>query len=169
MFDKFFPKEHISSPYKIDYEGYFRKGFRGILFDIDNTLVQHGADCSRRATRLFKRLKRIGFNVCLLSNNGEERVRRFNRRLNLKYIYKAGKPGIQCFIDAVNMIGCQEDNTLVVGDQIFTDIYGANKAGLYSVLVDPVSKKEELQIVLKRVLESVVLFFYRKRRVAIKV
>ena len=69
MLEKFFPDEYLDSTYSIDFEDLYRKGFRGIIFDIDNTLVPHGAPADKRAEELFERLKKIGFSCCLLSNN----------------------------------------------------------------------------------------------------
>ena len=62
-------------------------------------------------------------------------------------------------------MGCDRINTLFVGDQIFTDVYGANLAGIYSILVKPIHPKEEIQIVLKRYLEKIVLYFYKRRKI----
>ena len=73
MLEKFFPDEYLDSTYSIDFEELYRKGFRGIIFDIDNTLVPHGAPADKRAEELFARLKKIGFSCCLLSNNQYER------------------------------------------------------------------------------------------------
>ena len=61
MLEKFFPDEYLDSTYSIDFEDLYRKGFRGIIFDIDNTLVPHGAPADKRAEELFERLKKIGF------------------------------------------------------------------------------------------------------------
>lgn len=69
MFKKFFPDEYLESTYKIDFEEQYRKGYRGIIFDIDNTLVPHGAPSDKRAEKLFEGLKKMGFQCCLLSNN----------------------------------------------------------------------------------------------------
>ena len=60
------------------------------------------------------------------------------------------------------MLGTDRGNTLFVGDQLFTDVWGARNTGIYSLLVRPIDKKEEIQIVLKRYLEKVVLFFYKR-------
>jgi hypothetical protein len=78
------------------------------------------------------------------------------------YIYKAGKPNPENYRVAMQRMGTNEKNTLFVGDQIFTDVWGANKAGIYAILVKPIHPKEEIQIVLKRKLERIVLFFYRR-------
>lgn len=162
MFQKFYPKEYYPSTYQINFDDYYHKGYRGLLFDIDNTLVPHGADADQRAVSLLTRLKNRGFSICLLSNNKEERVKRFNQKLQLDYIYKAGKPSIKSYLAAVERMNCTRKNTIFIGDQIFTDIYGANRAGIYSILVQPIDKKEEIQIVLKRYLEKIVLYFYQR-------
>ncbi len=159
---KFYPKRTADSAYDIDYEGLYKEGYRGILFDIDNTLVEHGADANQKAVELFDRLKRIGFKTCLISNNSDERVSRFNSRIKTNYIYKANKPSTKNYYKATKLMGTEVDNTVFVGDQIFTDIFGANNLGMLTYLVKPIGPKEEIQIVLKRRLERIVLYFYRR-------
>ena len=78
------------------------------------------------------------------------------------YIYKAGKPNPNQYKAAMNNMGTDVQSTLFVGDQIFTDVWGSNRAGIYSILVKPIHPKEEIQIVLKRYLEKIVLHSYRK-------
>ena len=163
MFEKFFPREWIGSTYKIDFEKYYRDGYRGIIFDIDNTLVPHGADADKRAKELFKRLSEIGFDVCLLSNNKKPRVQRFNKDVNVKYIFKAQKPYSQNYYQAAMKMHISVKSVLCIGDQLFTDIYGGNLAGIYTILVNPINRREEIQIVLKRFLERIVLHFYKKK------
>ena len=99
----------------------------------------------------------------LLSNNKEPRVKMFNDAVQVSYIYKAGKPKAKNYRKAMEQMGTDETNTLFVGDQIFTDVYGANRAGIRSILVKPIHPKEEIQIVLKRYLERIVLHFYFKK------
>jgi HAD superfamily phosphatase (TIGR01668 family) len=162
MFRRFYPKRLAPSSYDIDYEKLYQEGYRGILFDIDNTLVGHGADATPRAIELFKRLKRIGFQTCLISNNSDERVKRFNKNIGTNYIHKANKPFTKNYIKATKIMGTRIDNTVFVGDQLFTDVFGANRIGMMTYLVKPIHPKEEIQIVLKRKLERIVLYFYRK-------
>lgn len=163
MFERFYPDEYVESAYVIDYEGMYKKGYRGVIFDIDNTLVPHGAPADERATALFKRLKAIGYECLLLSNNRESRVKMFNDAVHARYIYKAGKPGTKNYERAMDLMGTDDVNTFFVGDQLFTDVWGARKTGLYSFLVKPIHPKEEIQIVLKRSLEKIVLHFYKKK------
>ncbi len=164
MLEKFYPDSWVDSTYEIDYEYYYRMGYRGIIYDIDNTLVPHGADADERAIALFKRLNSIGFDTMLLSNNKEERVKRFNKHIHSKYIYKANKPFEKGYREAMRLMGTTSDNTLFIGDQLFTDVWGAKRLGIYCILSKPINPKEEIQIVLKRRLEKPVLKSYVKQR-----
>lgn len=162
MFDMFFPDRYVASTYIIDFESLFEQGYRGLIFDIDNTLVPHGEPADERAVRLFERLKRIGFSCCLISNNQEPRVRKFNERIQVAYVYNAHKPSTKNYRKAMEIMGTDSDTTVFVGDQLFTDVWGAKRTGMASILVKPIHPKEEIQIVLKRYLEKIVLFFYKR-------
>ena len=164
MFQRFYPDNEVDSAYEIDYEGLYEKGFRGIIFDIDNTLVPHGAPADEGAVALIERLKKTGFGVLLLSNNKEPRVKSFNDSVKARYIFKAGKPGTAGYLRAMKELGTTPQNTVFVGDQLFTDVWGAKKAGIVTYLVKPIHPKEEIQIVLKRYLEKIVLYFYHKKQ-----
>ena len=162
MLECLYPKLYLDSTYEIDFEQYYQDGYRAIIFDIDNTLVPHGAPADQRAIALFKRLHALGYQTMMLSNNKEPRVKMFCDAVDAEYIYKAGKPNPANYREAMKRMHTDEKNTLFVGDQIFTDVWGANKAGIYSILVKPIHPKEEIQIVLKRYLEKVVLFCYKR-------
>ena len=149
MFEAFFPDECIGSAYDIDYESLYEHGYRGIIYDIDNTLVPHDAPADERAIGLFGRLSEIGFSCLLLSNNKEPRVKDFADDVGALYIHKAGKPGRRGYLRAMEKLKTDRETTIFIGDQLFTDVYGA--------------KKEEIQIVLKRVLERIVMRAYRKK------
>jgi HAD superfamily phosphatase (TIGR01668 family) len=154
----------MSSAYRIDYAQLYQDGYRGIIFDIDNTLVTHGASANQRAIRLFSHLSELGFYCCLISNNQEERVKMFNEKIGVDYIYKAGKPGRGGYERAMEKMGSTKETTVFVGDQLFTDVWGAKRTGIESWLVEPIDPHEEIQIVLKRYLEKPILFFYRKEK-----
>ena len=138
------------------------EGYKGLIFDIDNTLVPHGAPADEQAARLFVRLKKLGYQCCLLSNNQLPRVELFNKDVQVHFIENAHKPAVRNYRKAMELMGTDEHNTIFVGDQIFTDIYGANRAGIRTIMVKPIHPKEEIQIVLKRYLEKIVLYFYRR-------
>lgn len=168
MFSRFYPSEYYTSTYVIDFENLYRKGYRGILFDIDNTLVPHNAPADEQAISLINHLKALGFQICLVSNNKEPRVADFNRRLKVNYIFKAGKPLKKGYRKAMEKIGTDVTNTIFIGDQLFTDLWGANAAGIKSILVQPINKREEIQIILKRIPEKLILFFYLRKHNIIK-
>ena len=163
MFKRFYPDMYIDSAYNIDYKGLYEKGYRGIIFDVDNTLVEHGAPVTSRAKKLFEQLKSIGYDTCIISNNKEHRVKPLADEVNSKYVSKADKPSPKNYIKAMKYMHTDKDNTFFVGDQLFTDVWGANRAGIMSILVKPIDKHEEIQIILKRRLEWIVLFLYKKR------
>lgn len=158
-----FPDEQITSTYAIDFEGYYKKGYRGLIFDIDNTLVPHGAPADEKAVLFFESLREIGLRTMLLSNNKEPRVKSFADEVGSRYLFKAGKPGRRGYEKAMEIMGTVPESTLFVGDQLFTDIWGAKKAGIVTWLVKPIHPKEEIQIVLKRCLERIVLYFYHRK------
>ena len=97
MISQFYPDEWVDSTFEIDYEKLYKRGFRGILFDIDNTLVQHDAPADSRAGKLLQKLKKLGFRICLVSNNKESRVKKFARELGIDYIFCANKPSRKGF------------------------------------------------------------------------
>ncbi|MBA4700965.1 MAG: YqeG family HAD IIIA-type phosphatase [Ruminococcus sp.] len=164
MFDRFFPDDYQKSVYVIPFEQLYEEGYRGVVFDIDNTLVSHGAPADDRARELFTRLAGIGFSSCLISNNQEARVRIFNEEIQTNYIYDAHKPSTKNYKKAMEIMGTDCSNTIFVGDQLFTDIWGAKRSGIRNILVKPIHPKEEIQIVLKRYLERIILYFYKKKR-----
>lgn len=164
MFDMFFPDQYVASTYVIDFEKLYEEGTRGLIFDIDNTLVPHGAPADGRAIALFKRLKEIGFKCCLISNNQEPRVAMFNEPIQVDYVYDAHKPSTKNYKKAMEIMHTDARNTIFIGDQLFTDVWGAKRAGIRNILVKPIHPKEEIQIVLKRYLEKIVLHFYMKNK-----
>lgn len=160
--ERFYPDKIKDSAYDIDYESLYDNGVRGIIYDIDNTLVEHGFPADKRAIELFEKLKKIGFKVVLLSNNKEPRVKMFNNAVKVMYIYKAGKPSKKGYLKAMEMMDTDTFSTIFIGDQLFTDVWGAKRTGIPNILVKPIDKHEEIQIILKRRLEAVVLYFYKK-------
>lgn len=165
IFKRFYPTEYYESSYIIDYDKLYDEGYRCVIYDVDNTLVKHGAPADERAIELMNHLKELGYKITFLSNNKEERVKMFNEKIGANYIYKAGKPAIKNYLRAVEEMGCTKQQALFVGDQLFTDIWGANRAGIRSALVVPIdTSTDEIQIVLKRKLEKIVLNGYLKHR-----
>ena len=92
------------------------------------------------------------------------RVKPLAKAVASKYVSNAHKPSPKNYIEACKLMGCSASNVFFVGDQIFTDVWGANRAGIMSILVKPIAKHEEIQIVLKRKIEKIVLYCYRNRK-----
>ncbi len=161
----FYPDEYIDSTYDIDFEKLYREGIRGIIFDIDNTLVMHDAPPDERSVELLRKLSGMGIKLLFLSNNKEERVKSFRDRSvpEAVYIYKAGKPLRSGYVRAMEMMGTDRRSTVCIGDQLFTDLWGAKRAGIRNILVKPIDPHEEIQIVLKRILERMVLGSYARK------
>lgn len=162
MFEMFFPDRYVVSAYVVDFEKLYEEGVRGLIFDIDNTLVPHGEPADQRAVALFQRLKKIGFRCCLISNNQEPRVAMFNEPIQVDYVCNAHKPSTKNYRRAMEIMDTDTTNTVFIGDQLFTDVWGAKRAGIPNILVRPIHPKEEIQIVLKRYLEKIVLYFYKR-------
>ena len=162
LFETFYPDTWVDSTYQIDFDELYKKGYRGLIFDIDNTLVPHGEPADERAKALFAHLKELGFSCCLLSNNQLERVQMFNRDVQVHYIEDAHKPSRKNYLKAMELMGTDLSDTVFIGDQLFTDVYGAKRTGMVNILVKPIHPKEEIQIILKRYLEKIVLHFYQK-------
>lgn len=159
-----YPTKYFDKKEDIPIKRYYDMGYRGILFDIDNTLVPHDEPVDAAAELFVKQLKDIGFRICLISNNDEERVRLFADPLQVQYAYKAWKPARRGYLQGMEILGTDVSNTLFVGDQIFTDIWGANRTGMYSILLEPINPREEIQIILKRIPEKLVKWCYRRKR-----
>lgn len=152
MFERFFPDEYVVSTYVIPFERLYEEGYRGVIFDIDNTLVPHGAPADDRAKKLFRRLKEIGFSSCLISNNQEERVKMFNQEIRTNYIYNAHKPSTKNYEKAMKIMGTDKTNTFFVGDQLFTDVWGAKRTGIHNILVRPIDPKKRFRLFLRGIL-----------------
>ena len=155
-----FPKEEFSSTYDVPFDRYYSYGVRGVIFDIDNTLVLHDEPADQRSIELFTRLRNLGFSTCIVSNNGYERVSVFANATGSDYVENAGKPGPAGYIKALESMKLPKDKVIAIGDQILTDIWGANNAGIYSVLVRPLGPEKYFHIVLKRIIEIPILALY---------
>ena len=164
----FFPWLRIRSAGELTPERLKEMGVRGLIFDIDNTLVPHGAPADEESVRYFTALRAAGIRTAFVSNNHAPRVAPFAEAAESPFICDAGKPSRKGFREALRLMGTEAEETLSVGDQIFTDVWGANRSGIRSVLVVPVEKKEPFTVKLKRLPEKIVLFLYEIREKRLK-
>ena len=165
MLSTLYPDVYYDSIFAIPYEELLRRRTKGLIFDVDNTLVPHDiAEPTQEIVTLFSSLRRKGFSICLLSNNNLERINSFNRKLGVKAVARAGKPGLQGIGKALKLLGVRPEQTALIGDQIFTDVWCGKRKKIYTILVKPVAKRDEFSVWLKRGLERIVLHSYSKER-----
>ena len=160
MFKDLYPCEYVENVFSIDYNKLYKKGYRGLIFDIDNTLVHHGEDSTKEVEELFQIIHGIGLKTLLLSDNSKERIERFLKNIDSLYIYDAKKPSVANCLKAIKMMNIKKEEALVIGDQIFRDIYGANRSGIDTILVKYMRYKDETKIGIRRYAEKLVLKFY---------
>lgn len=121
------------------------RGVRGLIVDLDNTLTRwNDAECAPEVAGWLRSLSLAGIGVCIVSNNGPDRVSTFCRGLEheLPWIANAGKPGRGAYRRATERLGLEPRAVAVVGDQVFTDIFGGKRAGLLTILVRPLGHRE---------------------------
>lgn len=152
------PEMYAESIFEIDLEKLKQNNINGLIIDIDNTLVAWDIKYASEDTKKWLlSLLEQGFTVCLVSNNSEDRVVQFNEELKLPAIHRAKKPRRGAYRKAMEYMGTQIDTTAIIGDQIFTDILGGNRMGIYTVLVIPIESKEFWWTTLVRRVERHVL------------
>lgn len=161
MIERFFPDEEVRKVEDIKLEVLMRKNIKGLIIDIDNTLGEWRKEPSENVIRWLESLKTNGIKICLVSNNRRARVEMYSRRLMLHAIHGAFKPRRRAFISAMILMNTLPEETAVVGDQIFTDIYGGNRLNLYTIYVNPITDKDNLFVMMKRPLERFVLKKYK--------
>lgn len=163
MLKKFYPDIIVDGIRDISQALLEQLGVRGLILDIDNTLVPtHAKEADGIALQWLTEMKAHGIKMCIVSNASRARVVKFNEKLELFAIHRAFKPRRGAFKKAAGLMGVDSSNIAVVGDQIFTDVNGGNKAGMITILVKPLHKKEFFFVRLKRVPEKIVLHFYYK-------
>ncbi len=160
------PNSYVKDVYSIDYKGLYKKGYRNIIFDIDNTILPvNDIYVPNELVRLFKKLDNDKLKVCIVSNNKLERVLPVATSLDVLYLHEAKKPNKEAFDKALNILGSDIEDTIMVGDQMLTDIKGANDYGLYSILVDPVSNKYDIKTGTSRVLQNIMVKKLEKKNI----
>ena len=144
--------------FSINFEEEIKRGIRGVIFDIDNTLVPHGRPSDEKVRVLFASLKEKGLRVCLISNNDDQRVRPFAVDVEAYYVCKAGKPKKSGMKKALAEMEVRESEALFVGDQLFTDILGARRCHIRCFQVRPVDESTDPPFVaFKRKLEKLIM------------
>lgn len=157
MFRNLYPDVHVPSVFSIDYEKLYKIGYRGIIFDLDNTLVHHRDDSTPEVDELFRKIHAVGLKTLILSDNTRERIQSFLKNIDSPYIDDANKPNPEGYRKALQILELPKNQVVCIGDQLFTDIRGANQMGIASVLVDFIRVPYEKRIGKKRWVEKFIL------------
>lgn len=157
MFKNLIPNFYYENISSIDIQKLKDLNIKYVICDLDNTLDSHNvAQPSKSALLFLNALKDSGFTVCIISNGKHERVKKYLSDYPLEFIAKAGKPLKKSYLSAMEKIGAEACETVFIGDQIFTDVLGANRVGLTTILVTPIESIENSFFYIKRALEKIV-------------
>lgn len=162
----FFPTLYRRRVTDVTVEDLQRLGVAGVLLDVDNTLTTHDApSISAEVSAWLDALREAGIQPVVVSNNKEARVKPFADSIGLPYQAKAAKPRSRGYRAAAQMLGLRRTECIVIGDQIFTDILGANLCGMRSILLEPIEPEVEQKfIVFKRRIERLLMKLPRQKR-----
>ena len=163
MLKKLYPNLYVKSLQEIPLDELKKAGKKVFILDLDNTITEWNSnDITPEIKKWFAHIKNEGIKACILSNNGQERVYNVAEQLDIPYIHRAQKPRRIGFTKALDSLGVKAEETVVIGDQIFTDILGGNRAKLFTILVIPIDKKEFAGTKISRAFEYFVLKQLRK-------
>jgi len=158
------PQIIVNSLYDIEFTRLQQEGFQGIIFDLDNTIIPWDSQSmSPDVIEWLKSLLAQGFKICLVSNNMGVRVKNIAGVFGIPFVSRAYKPAKTGFRQAMNIMNLAENQVVVVGDQIFTDVLGGNRLGLYTIWVKPLSAKEFIGTRITRRLEKITLRILRTK------
>lgn len=164
MLKRFCPRATATTLYELTPGFFLGRGIRGLIIDLDNTLVAWGEDKIDGWMREWVReIQAAGIKICILSNALEHRVRAVGENLGVPWVSRAVKPRKHPFRQALKILGTAPQETAVVGDQIFTDIWGGNRLQLYTIWTTPLSTEEFISTKAVRRLERLVVKRFRKK------
>jgi len=164
MFELFKPAYHAPSLDRIPISKLQEAGIKGLIIDLDNTMTPwNDMEVGPKVCEWFKKLKQAGIRACVVSNNKrKKRVAVVAERLGIPFVFRATKPRRRAFRAGMELLGTGPENTAVIGDQIFTDIFGGNRLGLYTILVTPINDREFIGTRFMRLLERALLFIMKR-------
>lgn len=164
MLKHFLPDQHVKSIFEIQPESLKEKGVKGIITDLDNTLVEWDRpSATPKLIEWFDNMRKHEILVTIVSNNNERRVRAFSDPLQIPFIFQARKPMTRAFKKALKQMGLRKEETVVIGDQLLTDVLGGNRSGFHTVLVVPVAQTDGFVTRFNRKVERRILNWFRKQ------
>ncbi|MUV39563.1 uncharacterized protein JNUCC1_03441 [Lentibacillus sp. JNUCC-1] len=164
MFKYFLPNEHVKTVFDIQPEQLIEQGIKGIITDLDNTLVPWDVkNATDEVIAWLHQMEAAGIKVTILSNNKLERVKVFSEPLGTPYVFSARKPLKRAFKQVARKMELRKEEIVVIGDQLLTDVLGGNMAGLYTILVVPIVKTDGFFTRFNRKVERRILAYMRKK------
>jgi HAD superfamily phosphatase (TIGR01668 family) len=158
MFKFLYPDLQVKSLLDIALPELMNRNIKAFIFDLDNTItLWNSNEIQSEVSQWFKDIRADGFKACILSNNGRKRIVSVANELGIPFIHRAGKPNPRSFLKAAELMGVKADQTAVIGDQIFTDVLGGNRAGMYTILVVPLGNKEFAGTKISRLMERILV------------
>lgn len=152
-----YPDVYLSSVREITKELLDENDVKGLILDIDNTLIDYDKVLPQDIIKWCKELKEKGIRMCILSNtNKVKKVERVAKELDLEYIYFAHKPNKRGFIKAKKLLDLENKNIAVVGDQVFTDVLGGRMQKMFTILTVPLDERDIFITKLKRPFERLI-------------
>lgn len=156
-----YPKLYLNSVKEISLELLKQYNLKGLILDVDNTLITYNKNMPEGIQEWINQLKQANISLCIVSNsNNKEKVEKVAEKLDIPYIYFAKKPFKSGFIKAKKILNLNVEQIGVVGDQILTDVIGANRMGMFSILVKPIEEKDIWITRIKRPLENKIIKNY---------
>ena len=160
-----YPNEYFKSVTQISYDYLISKNIKALILDVDNTLIDYNKNLSSEIIKWAEELKEKNIKLYILSNsNKREKVKNVAKKLDIDYMFFGMKPLKRGFKKIHKKLNINNENIAVVGDQIFTDVLGANRMKMYSILVEPIMEKDILITLLKRPIENFIKERYLKQR-----
>ncbi|MFJ5758096.1 YqeG family HAD IIIA-type phosphatase [Neobacillus sp. NPDC093182] len=164
MLKNFLPDEHVKSILDIKPEDLKQRGIKGIITDLDNTLVEWDRpNATPELIKWFEQIKKHHILVTIVSNNNEIRVKEFADPLQIPFIFQARKPMVRAFNRALSQMGIKKEETVVIGDQLLTDVLGGNRSGFHTILVVPVAQTDGFITKFNRFAERRIMNWFRKK------
>ncbi|MDQ1001429.1 HAD superfamily phosphatase (TIGR01668 family) [Neobacillus niacini] len=164
MLKIFLPDEHVKSIFDIHPEDLKKRGIKGIITDLDNTLVEWDRpNATPELIKWFEQIKKHNILVTIVSNNNEVRVKEFADPLHIPFIFQARKPLMRAFNKALSQMGIKKEEAVVIGDQLLTDVLGGNRSGFHTILVVPVAQTDGFITKFNRLAERRILNWFRKK------
>ncbi|WP_405101065.1 YqeG family HAD IIIA-type phosphatase [Oceanobacillus sp. FSL H7-0719] len=164
VLNRFLPNENVKSIFDIQPEVLKERGIKGIITDLDNTLVAWDVkNATPEVTQWFESMKSHDIKITIISNNNMERVKVFSDPLGTPYVYSARKPLGRAFKKVANEMELNQDEIVVVGDQLLTDVLGGNSAGFYTILVVPIVQSDAKITQFNRKIERMILNYFKRK------